>query len=211
MLTEQDRKAMFAIFADHCPQPRSELLVTTPFELLVAVMLSAQSTDKAVNDATGPLFKVADSPEKMLTLGEDGIKLYIRKLGLFNSKARHLATSSAILVHEHAGKVPETREALEHLPGVGRKTANVILNTAFDWPVIAVDTHVFRVSNRTGLAPGKTPRQVEEKLYQMVPEQFLKHAHHWLILHGRYICRARKPLCETCLIRHLCCHMRSQA
>jgi endonuclease-3 len=186
------------------PHPETELEYRTPFELLVAVVLSAQATDKGVNLATRRLFPVADTPEKMLALGEAGLRDYVKTIGLYQSKARHLIQTCRILIEEHGGKVPATREALEKLPGVGRKTANVILNVAFGQPTMAVDTHIFRVSNRTGLAPGKTPLEVEKKLLKYVPKEFMQHAHHWLILHGRYTCVARKPKCRECVIADLC-------
>lgn len=186
------------------PEPRSELEYDTPFQLLVAVILSAQSTDVGVNRATRSLFQVADTPEKMLALGEDGVREHIRTLGLYNAKAANLIRMCEILVTEHGGEVPRDRAALERLPGVGRKTANVILNTAFGEPTIAVDTHIFRVANRTGLAPGRNVREVEQGLLERVPEAYLQHAHHWLILHGRYTCTARKPRCGACVIRDLC-------
>jgi len=186
------------------PQPATELHYGSPFELLVAVMLSAQATDASVNKATGPLFAVAPTPARMLALGEAGLKRHIRSIGLFNTKAANIIRSCAILVAEHGGAVPRGREALEALPGVGRKTANVVLNIAFGEPTIAVDTHIFRVCNRTGLAPGPTPRAVEDRLLRVVPAGFRQHAHHWLILHGRYTCTARRPRCPQCLIADLC-------
>ncbi len=198
------RRAIFERLRAANPQPTTELEYRTPFELLVAVILSAQATDKSVNLATHRLFQVADTPEKMLALGEERLAEYIRTIGLYRTKAKNLIAACRILVEEHGGRVPSTREALEKLPGVGRKTANVILNTAFGEPTIAVDTHIFRVANRTGLAPGKNVRQVEERLGRLVPEEFRKHAHHWLILHGRYVCKARKPECWRCIIVDLC-------
>lgn len=186
------------------PEPKTELEYETPFELLVAVVLSAQATDRSVNLATRKLFKAACTPAALLALGEDGIREHIRTIGLFNSKARHLAGLCQALLERHAGEVPRTREALEALPGVGRKTANVILNTAFGEPTIAVDTHIFRVANRTRLAPGKTVLEVEKKLMKATPIRFLQDAHHLLILHGRYTCTARKPGCERCVIAALC-------
>lgn len=186
------------------PRPRTELRYRSPFELLVAVVLSAQATDVGVNKATRKLFPVANTPDRMLALGEAGLKRYIRTIGLFNSKARNIIRACRILVNEHGGKVPRDRAALEALPGVGRKTANVILNTAFGEPTIAVDTHIFRVANRTKLAPGKTPRQVEDKLLKFTPDEYKRDAHHWLILHGRYVCKARKPDCPNCVIVDLC-------
>ena len=186
------------------PSPQGELQYINPYTLLVAVVLSAQATDTGVNKATGPLFKVVDTPEKMVKLGEEGLKRYIKTIGLFNTKAKNVIALSKILIEKYDSVVPEDRDALEQLPGVGRKTANVVLNIAFGHPTIAVDTHIFRVSNRTGLAPGKTPLAVEQKLLKVVPKQYRLHAHHWLILHGRYICTARKPACPTCPVRDLC-------
>jgi len=186
------------------PHPTTELDYTTPFELLVAVILSAQATDVGVNKATKKLFPVANTPAAILALGEDGLKKFIATIGLFNAKAKNVIAACRILVEQHGGEVPRSREALEALPGVGRKTANVVLNTAFGEPTIAVDTHIFRVSNRTGLAPGKTVRAVEDKLDKAVPDEFRKDAHHWLILHGRYTCKARRPECPSCAINDLC-------
>lgn len=186
------------------PEPTTELNYGTPFELLVAVVLSAQATDKGVNRATTRLFPVANTPQKILALGEDGLKSYISSIGLFNAKAKNVIALCRILLDKHGGEVPRDREALEALPGVGRKTANVILNTAFGEPTIAVDTHIFRVANRTGLAPGKTVRAVEDRLARVTPAEFRRDAHHWLILHGRYVCKARKPDCPSCIIRDLC-------
>jgi endonuclease-3 len=186
------------------PEPTTELEYHSPFELLVAVVLSAQATDVGVNKATAKLFPQANTPEAILALGEEGLKKYIRTIGLFNSKASNIIKTCRIIIDEHGGEVPQDRAALEALPGVGRKTANVILNTAFGQPTIAVDTHIFRVCNRTGLAPGKTPLAVEKKLLKVVPERFRKNAHHWLILHGRYTCIARKPKCGECIVRDLC-------
>ncbi|KAB2308221.1 endonuclease III [Betaproteobacteria bacterium SCN2] len=186
------------------PHPRTELEYGTPFELLVAVVLSAQATDKGVNLATRRLFPVASTPQKILALGEEGLREYVKTIGLYQSKAKHIIQTCRILIDEHGGEVPATREELEKLPGVGRKTANVILNVAFGQPTMAVDTHIFRVSNRTGLAPGKTPLEVEKKLVKYVPQEFMQHAHHWLILHGRYTCIARKPKCSECVIADLC-------
>ncbi len=203
-LSKQDVNAIFGAFQADNPAPRGELDHTNPFTLLVAVVLSAQATDAGVNKATPALFKVADTPEKMVRLGEEGIRDKIKTIGLFNTKAKNVYALSRKLVEEHGGRVPETREALETLPGVGRKTANVVLNTAFHQPTIAVDTHLFRVANRTGLAPGKDPLEVELKLMKFTPPEFLKNAHHWLILHGRYTCIARKPGCPECVIRDLC-------
>ena len=186
------------------PAPTTELEYTTPFELLVAVVLSAQATDIGVNKATRKLYPVANTPAAILALGEGGLKRYISTIGLFNAKAANVIALCQLLLEQHAGEVPRTRAELEALPGVGRKTANVVLNTAFGEPTIAVDTHIFRVSNRTGLAPGKDVRTVEDKLVRLVPEEFRRDAHHWLILHGRYTCKARKPDCPRCPLRDLC-------
>lgn len=186
------------------PSPTTELEYTTPFELLIAVILSAQSTDVGVNRATRGLFAAARTPAGILALGEDGVRRHIRTLGLFNAKAKNVIATCALLLERHGGEVPAEREALEALPGVGRKTANVVLNTAFGQPTMAVDTHIFRVSNRTGIAKGKTVLEVEKRLLRLVPEPFLQDAHHWLILHGRYVCKARRPACPDCLIRDLC-------
>jgi endonuclease-3 len=186
------------------PHPKGELDYTNPYTLLVAVVLSAQATDTSVNKATAGLFKTVRTPEDMMKLGEAGLKKHIRTIGLFNAKAKNVIALSKILVEEYGGKIPRTREELVKLPGVGRKTANVVLNIAFGAPTIAVDTHIFRIGNRTGLAPGKTPEAVEEKLMKVVPEKYTRHAHHWLILHGRYICKARKPLCAECPVYDLC-------
>ncbi|HEX7325811.1 MAG TPA: endonuclease III [Rhodanobacteraceae bacterium] len=188
------------------PHPTTELRYRTPFELLVAVILSAQATDAGVNKATRRLFAVADTPQKILALGGDGLKRYISTIGLYNSKATHIIAMCALLLERHAGKVPRDRAALEALPGVGRKTANVILNVVFGEPTIAVDTHIFRVCNRTGLARGKTVRAVEDKLLKVVPDAYKPDAHHWLILHGRYVCTARKPKCPECPLRDLCAY-----
>ena len=200
----QDVDTFFARLAAANPDPRSELSFRNPYTLLVAVMLSAQATDAGVNRATATLFRLADTPEKMLALGEDRLREAIRTIGLFNTKARNIIAASRILVEDHGGSVPRDREALQALPGVGRKTANVVLNVAFGQPTIAVDTHVFRVSNRTGVAPGKTPEAVETALLARVPARWLAHAHHWLILHGRYVCTARKPACGACPVGDLC-------
>ncbi|TAN05460.1 MAG: endonuclease III [Rhodanobacteraceae bacterium] len=186
------------------PNPTTELVWRTPFELLVAVILSAQATDVGVNKATRRLFPIANTPEKILALREDGLKRYVSTIGLYNAKAKNIIATCALLLERHAGEVPQTREALEALPGVGRKTANVVLNTVFGEATIAVDTHIFRVCNRTGLAPGKTVRAVEDKLQKIVPDGYKLGAHHWLILHGRYVCTARKPKCPECPIRDLC-------
>jgi endonuclease-3 len=194
----------FRRFAAANPTPRGELQHISPFTLLVAVVLSAQATDAGVNKATPALFKLADTPEKMIKLGEPRLRELIKTIGLYRTKAKNVIALSKQLIAEHGGKVPHDRDALEALPGVGRKTANVVLNVAFGEPTIAVDTHVFRVGNRTGLAVGKTPLEVEMKLLEVVPEQYRLHAHHWLILHGRYICVARRPLCEKCIIADLC-------
>ena len=198
------RAAIYARLAATNPHPTTELDYGTPFELLVSVILSAQATDVGVNKATAMLFPVANTPAAILALGESGLKRYIRTIGLFNSKAKHIIAACRILVEEHQGRVPEDREALESLPGVGRKTANVILNTAFGQPTIAVDTHIFRVANRTGLAPGKNVLDVENRLLKFTPDEYKHDAHHWLILHGRYVCKARKPLCRQCPIVDLC-------
>jgi endonuclease III len=186
------------------PQPTTELQYASPFQLLIAVILSAQATDKSVNLATQKLYKAAKTPKQFLALGETKLIAYIQTIGLFRSKARHIMATCEILVNQHASQVPHTREALEALPGVGRKTANVVLNTAFGEPTIAVDTHIFRVANRTGMAPGKNVDEVEMKLMKFVPDEFKQDAHHWLILHGRYTCRARKPQCAQCVIEDLC-------
>jgi endonuclease-3 len=195
---------MFTRLRELNPHPKTELEYSTPFELLVAVTLSAQATDVGVNKATRKLFPVANTPQAILALGEDGLKKYIATIGLYNAKAKNVIAACAMLVSQHGGEVPRDRAALEALPGVGRKTANVVLNTAFGEPVMAVDTHIFRVSNRTGLAPGKDVRAVEDLLVKVIPAEFLLDAHHWLILHGRYVCKARKPDCPQCVIRDLC-------
>jgi len=199
-----DRRELFLRLRQANPAPTTELRYTTPFELLVAVILSAQSTDKGVNKATEKLFQVANTPQQILDLGLRGLKRYVKTIGLFNTKAGNILKTCKLLVDRHGGQVPATRAELEALPGVGRKTANVVLNTAFGHPTIAVDTHIFRVANRTGLAPGKTVRAVEDKLNRVVPEEFRQDAHHWLILHGRYTCVARKPRCGSCVIFDLC-------
>jgi len=186
------------------PHPTTELEYSTPFELLVAVMLSAQATDVSVNAATRHLFPVANTPQAILALGEEKLREYVQRIGLYKTKSKHVMQTCRLLVERHGGAVPQTREELEALPGVGRKTANVILNTAFGQPTIAVDTHIFRLANRIGLAPGKTVLEVENKLLKVVPDEFIHDAHHWLILHGRYICQARKPKCGLCIIRDLC-------
>src|SRR6267143_3632612 len=200
----QKRRKIFERLRSATPHPTTELAYRTPFELLVSVVLSAQATDKSVNLATEKLYRVANTQQALLALGIEGLIEHIRTIGLYRSKAKHILETCRLLVERHGGKVPESREALEALPGVGRKKANVILNTAFGHPTIAVDTHIFRVANRTGLAPGKDAREVEERLLKFVPEEFRKDAHHWLILHGRYVCKARKPECPACNIRELC-------
>ena len=200
----EKRRAIFERLRETNPSPTTELAYETPFELLVAVILSAQATDVGVNKATARLFPVANTPEAILALGEEGLRRHIRTIGLYNAKAANLIKTCGILVERYHGKVPRKRAELEALPGVGRKTANVILNTAFGEPTIAVDTHIFRVANRTRIATGKTPLQVEQRLLRFVPAEFRKDAHHWLILHGRYTCTARKPRCGTCLISDLC-------
>ena len=198
------RRAIFLRLQAANPKPTTELNYRDPFELLIAVMLSAQATDKSVNLATATLFPLANTPERMLSLGEDGLKAHIRRIGLYQTKARNILATCQILLDKHGGAVPRDRANLEALPGVGRKTANVVLNTAFGEPTIAVDTHIFRVANRTGLAPGRTVLEVENKLSRHVPREFRLDAHHWLILHGRYVCKARKPDCPACLIHDLC-------
>ena len=203
-MNREKRTRIFERLRAERPVPETELVHDTPFQLLVAVILSAQATDVSVNKATAKLFPVADTPEAILALGEDGLREYIRNIGLFNSKARNIVRTCEILVNEHNGEVPRTRKALEALPGVGRKTANVILNTAFGEPTIAVDTHIFRVCNRTRIAPGKDVKEVEKRLERVVPDEFRQDAHHWLILHGRYTCLARKPRCPECVIADLC-------
>jgi endonuclease-3 len=197
-------EALFARFAAANPNPHGELDFINPFTLLIAVVLSAQATDASVNKATDALFKVADTPQKMLALGEDGVRAYIRTIGMYNMKAKNVVALCRLLIERHGGQVPADREALQALPGVGRKTASVVLNTAFGWPLIAVDTHVFRVADRLGLARGRTPDQVSEKLEKIVPAKYRKGAHHWLILHGRYVCKARKPDCPACIVADLC-------
>ncbi len=203
-MNKAKRTKIFSTLRRLNPEPRTELRYQSPFELLIAVILSAQATDVSVNKATEKLFAVANSPHAMLKLGVRGLKPYIRTIGLYNTKAENIIKTCGILIDEHDGVVPQSREALEKLPGVGRKTANVVLNTAFGVPTIAVDTHIFRVSNRTGIAPGKTPLEVEKRLLRLTPEEFRRDAHHWLILHGRYICKARKPLCGECPIVEWC-------
>ena len=203
-MNQQKRLEIFRRFATHNDKPTTELDYGSNFELLISVLLSAQATDVSVNKATAKLYAVANTPEKMLTLGEDGLKQYIKTIGLFNSKAKNTIATCRLLIEKHNSQVPDDRTALEALPGVGRKTANVILNTAFGHPTIAVDTHIFRVSNRTGIAPGKDVLIVEKKLLKFVPDEFKIDAHHWLILHGRYTCIARKPRCNSCIIEDLC-------
>jgi endonuclease-3 len=206
-----DVAELFQRFAAANPEPRGELEAKNPYTLLVAVVLSAQATDISVNKATRPLFKTVDTPAKMLALGEARLRELIKSIGLYNSKAKNIIKLSQILDRQYDGKVPRSREALQQLPGVGRKTANVVLNAAFGEPTIAVDTHIFRVANRTGLAPGKTPLAVETKLEAGVPDVYKRHAHHWLILHGRYVCKARKPDCAACIIHDLCRYRRKSA
>ena len=203
-MNRQKRSVIYQRLQENNPSPSTELDWVDPFELLVAVVLSAQATDVSVNKATAELFPVANTPEKILKLGTTRLKRYIRTIGLFNSKAENIIKTCRILIEEHGGQVPQTREALEKLPGVGRKTANVILNTAFGEPTIAVDTHIFRVANRTRMAKGKNPLEVETRLTRLTPPEFRKDAHHWLILHGRYVCKARKPECPRCVIADLC-------
>jgi len=203
-LTRAEIHEFFARLRELDPEPTTELEYTTPFELLVAVILSAQATDVGVNKATRRLYPVANTPQAILDLGEDALRRHIATIGLFNAKARNVIAACRILVEQHGGEVPRDRTALEALPGVGRKTANVVLNTVFGEPAIAVDTHIFRVANRTGLAPGKDVRAVEDRLMRVVPDEFLLGAHHWLILHGRYTCKARKPDCPACVVRDLC-------
>ena len=198
------RTEIFTRLRDADPHPTTELNFSSPFELLIAVLLSAQATDKGVNKATAKLFPVANTPQAMLDLGLEGVMEYTRTIGLYQTKSRHIIQTCRLLLDKHGGQVPQTREELEALPGVGRKTANVVLNTAFRQPVMAVDTHIFRVANRTKLAPGKNVREVEDKLMKFIPKEFLLDAHHWLILHGRYTCKAQKPQCSKCLIYDLC-------
>jgi endonuclease-3 len=198
------RREIFRRLRDSNPEPKTELEYRTPFELLVSVILSAQATDKSVNIATSELFKHAKTPAEILALGLNGLEPYIKSIGLYRMKAKNIIETCRLLIKDYGGEVPRTREELEKLPGVGRKTANVVLNVAFGEPTIAVDTHIFRVANRTAIAPGKDPLEVEQRLLKFVPEEFRKHAHHWLILHGRYVCVARKPKCPACIIRDLC-------
>ena len=203
-MNPRQRREIFERFRAANPEPKTELVYRTPFELLVSVVLSAQATDKSVNLATAKLFQAADTPLRMAQLSEKRLEEYIRTIGLFRTKAKNVIALSKIILERHGGMVPQTREDLQNLPGVGRKTANVVLNVAFGQPTMAVDTHIFRVANRTGLGPGKDPLQVEQKLLKFTPPEFLMHAHHWLILHGRYVCVARMPKCPDCLIRDLC-------
>jgi endonuclease-3 len=203
-MNPQKRQEIFSRLREHIEEPRSDLVYQSNFELLIAVLLSAQATDVSVNKATARLYPVANTPEQLLALGEDGIKQHIKTIGLFNSKAKNIIKSCHILIDQYNSEVPEDRAALESLPGVGRKTANVVLNVAFGHPTIAVDTHIFRVSNRTGIAPGKDVLIVEQKLLKFVADEFKLDAHHWLILHGRYTCIARKPRCGSCIIEDLC-------
>ena len=203
-MNKQKSQEIFKRFQEQNPHPTTELQYSTPFELLIAVMLSAQATDVSVNKATAKLFPAANTPQALLDLGLDRLKDYIKSIGLYNSKAQNIMKTCEILIDQHEGQVPGQREALEALPGVGRKTANVVLNTAFGQPTIAVDTHIFRVANRIGIAKGHTPLAVEQELLKKVPREFLHDAHHWLILHGRYVCTARKPHCKTCIIEDLC-------
>ena len=203
-MTPNQIRKIFLRFRQNNPEPTTELLYHSPFELLIAVMLSAQATDISVNKATGPLFQAANSPEKILALGETHLKKYIKTIGLFNTKAKNILKTCQILIEQHDSNVPHDRQSLEALPGVGRKTANVILNTCFGEPTLAVDTHNFRVAQRIGLAKGKTPLEIEKQLLRVIPKEFLQNAHHWLILHGRYICIARKPHCAECPINDLC-------
>jgi endonuclease-3 len=203
-MNREKRTAIFSTLRARMPAPTTELDFANPFELLIAVILSAQATDVSVNKATAKLYPVANTPAAILALGADGLRPYIRTIGLFNSKAENIIKTCRILLEEHNGEVPRTRSELEALPGVGRKTANVVLNTAFGEPTIAVDTHIFRVSNRTGIAKGKTPLEVEKRLVRLTPDEFKKDAHHWLILHGRYVCKARKPLCGECPVIEWC-------
>ena len=203
-LTRSEVETFFARLRAATPHPKTELVYSNPFTLLVAVVLSAQATDKGVNKATAELFKIADTPAKMAALGEARLIPYVKTIGLYRGKAKNIIALSRLLLENHGGEVPRDREALEALPGVGRKTANVVLNVAFGEKTIAVDTHIFRVANRTGLAPGKNPREVEDGLLRKIPDAYLLHAHHWLILHGRYVCVARKPKCEACIVADLC-------
>ncbi|MEQ1890841.1 MAG: endonuclease III [Alphaproteobacteria bacterium] len=203
-MTPKEISTFFTRLRARDPEPKSELEYLNPYTLLVAVVLSAQATDKGVNRATGPLFAAADTPGKMLLLGEDRVRDYVKSIGLYRTKAKNILALSAQLLRDHKGQVPRSREALQALPGVGRKTANVVLNVVFGEPVMAVDTHIFRLGNRTGLAPGKNPRAVEDALVANIPKRFMRHAHHWLILHGRYVCKARAPDCPNCVVRDVC-------
>ncbi|WP_252176903.1 endonuclease III [Endozoicomonas sp. 4G] len=203
-MNKEKRTQIFTRLRDQNPNPTTELNYSSSFELLIAVILSAQATDVGVNKATDKLFPVANTPRAIFDLGVEGLKEYIKTIGLFNAKAENVIKTCKMLLEEHNGEVPDTREALEALPGVGRKTANVVLNTAFKQPAMAVDTHIFRVSNRTGIAPGKNVLEVEKRLVRLIPKEFLLDAHHWLILHGRYVCKARKPQCGSCIIEDLC-------
>ena len=203
-MNKEKRIKIFGRLREHNPNPTTELNYSNPFELLIAVILSAQATDVGVNKATDKLYPVANTPEAILALGVDGLKEYIKTIGLFNAKAENVIKTCQLLIEQHNSQVPDNRNDLEALPGVGRKTANVVLNTAFNQPTMAVDTHIFRVSNRTGIAPGKDVVEVEKRLLRLVPKEFLMDAHHWLILHGRYVCKARKPQCGSCIIEDLC-------
>lgn len=203
-MNKKEITEFFTRLRDLDPEPSSDLQYKNPYTLLVAVVLSAQSTDAGVNRATKALFEKVDTPEKMVALGEDGLKEHIKTIGLYNAKARNIIKLSHDLIEHHQSQVPSDRDSLVRLPGVGRKTANVVLNVVFQKPTMAVDTHIFRVSNRTGLAPGKNPKQVEDSLVKNIPSEFMLYAHHWLILHGRYVCKARKPLCHNCAVRDLC-------
>jgi len=203
-MKKADIYEFFRRMEEHNPEPQGELDYVNPFTLLVAVVLSAQATDVGVNKATGPLFAIADTPEKMFALGEDTVRDYVKSIGLYKTKAKNVIKLCEALIRDHNSEVPQTREELEKLAGVGRKTANVVLNIAFGQPTVAVDTHLFRVGNRTGIAPGKTPLEVERKMEKRIPKKFLRHSHHWLILHGRYVCKARKPDCQNCIVDDLC-------
>ena len=203
-MNQEKRHQIFSRLRENNPEPTTELNYSSAFELLIAVILSAQATDKGVNKATDKLYPVANTPEAILALGEKGLKEYVKTIGLYNSKAKNIIQTCKMLINGHNSEVPEERESLEALPGVGRKTANVVMNTAFGHPTMAVDTHIFRISNRTRIAPGKTVLEVEKKLVKFIPEEFLLDAHHWLILHGRYVCVARKPRCGACIIEDLC-------
>jgi len=202
--SKKEIETFFARLKAKDPDPKTELVYRNPYTLLVAVVLSAQATDKGVNKATAELFKIADTPQKTTALGEAGLTQHIKTIGLYRNKAKNVIALSKLLIEQHGGNIPHDRDALEALPGVGRKTANVVLNVAFGEPTIAVDTHIFRVANRTGIAPGKNPREVEDGLERVVPSEYKLHAHHWLILHGRYTCIARKPICPVCVVRDLC-------